>query len=552
MTPTEIEELAGYLTPEERAEFDKLLLADLVEQAWRPLPGPQSMAYYSQADVIGFGGAAGGGKTDLACGLALNEHHVVQFFRREGTELTAIVDRMKEIVGHDSGLGGKPPIWRDPNGTCHLIEFLSVPNLGDERKAQGRAKDLLVIDEATNLLEAQVRFLKGWVRSTRPGQRKRTLLTFNPPTTPEGRWVIDFFAPWLDPKWPAADRAQPGELRFVVVVPGSNGTSRDVWVKDGRQCVVVGGELVYDFEPADFRPQDIVTPETRTFIPSRITDNPFLVNTGYMTVLQSMPEPLRSQMLYGDFTAGTQDDAFQVIPTAWIDRAMARWSDKSPRGEMSAMGVDVARGGKDDTVTACRHDTWIAPLVYTPGKETPDGQTGAAIVLVHRRDSAPVHVDGIGVGSSVVDQLRDANAQVVSVNVAEASHWHGKGGNLSFANLRSELWWRMREALDPLNDRGIALPPDKRLAQELATPKWRMQGKTIYVQSREEIIKDIGRSPDAATAVILSMIETPNQAKVERQARGRSQQAYDPVEAHHQRQRALAGAAAPYDPLAQY
>ena len=35
-----------------------------------------------------------------------------------------------------------------------------------------------------------------------------------------------------------------------------------------------------------------------------------------MATLQSLPEPLRSQMLYGDFNAGTEDDSMQVIPTA--------------------------------------------------------------------------------------------------------------------------------------------------------------------------------------------------------------------------------------------
>ena len=27
-------------------------------------------------------------------------------------------------------------------------------------------------------------------------------LTFNPPTTAEGRWVIDFFAPWIKKGYP--------------------------------------------------------------------------------------------------------------------------------------------------------------------------------------------------------------------------------------------------------------------------------------------------------------------------------------------------------------
>jgi hypothetical protein len=61
---------------------------------------------------------------------------------------------------------------------------------------------------------------------------------------------------------------------------------------------------------------------SRTFIPSRVSDNPYLMGTGYMTQLQSLPEPLRSQMLYGDFKAGVQDDPWQVIPTAWVEAAM--------------------------------------------------------------------------------------------------------------------------------------------------------------------------------------------------------------------------------------
>jgi hypothetical protein len=57
-------------------------------------------------------------------------------------------------------------------------------------------------------------------------------------------------------------------------------------------------------------------------------------------------------MLYGDFKAGIGEDPWQVIPTAWVDAAMARWVDKAPKGEMMSMGVDVARGGKDNTTIA--------------------------------------------------------------------------------------------------------------------------------------------------------------------------------------------------------
>lgn len=506
MTPADVRDLLQFLTAEEQDEITELIAEDIDTVPWRPLPGPQTLAHASTADVVGFGGAAGGGKTDLACGLAVcGPHEKIAIFRREGTELTAIVDRLVDLFGGRDGYNGSEKIWRMPD---RQVELCSVPHLGDEKGYQGRPKDLLVLDEAANFLEAQVRFLMGWVRSATPGQKCQTLMTFNPPTSSEGRWIVKFFAPWLDRKF-AGKRAMPGELRHVGVVPGENGVSRDLWVDDGRPFVIVNGQIEYDFEPMDYRPEEIVTPQTRTFIPSRISDNPYLANTGYLAQLQSMPEPLRSQMLFGDFNAGMEDSIWQVIPTSWVEAAMLRWTDKKPKGEMHSMGVDVARGGRDSTVLAPRHGNWYDQLIKRPGKDTPTGRHVVGLVVAHLADDAPVHVDVIGVGSSPYDLLREGHYQTVGVNVGEKSHWHGKSGKLQFKNLRSELWWRMREQLDPDNNTGIALPPDPELLADLCAPEWCMDGKTIKVESREEIIDRIGRSPDAATAVILAQLDTP-------------------------------------------
>jgi hypothetical protein len=86
-----------------------------------------------------------------------------------------------------------------------------------------------------------------------------------------------------------------------------------------------------------------------------------------------LPEPLRSQMLNGDFKAGMVDDEWQVIPTAWVDAAMARWKPKDVLPEQDSLGVDVARGGKDETVIAPRYGNWYAELDCHEGKKTPDG-----------------------------------------------------------------------------------------------------------------------------------------------------------------------------------
>lgn len=510
MTPAQARELQRYLTPKERDELSALIVEDLEKHRWRPLPGPQQMAYESTADVIGFGGAAGGGKTDLAIGLSLTQHYRTQVFRREGPQLKGIIDRLAEILGSRQQINGNPPVYRDEED--RQIEFNSMPNLGDETKYQGRPKDLLVIDEAANFLEQQVRFVKGWVRTTRPGQRTCTLLTFNPPTNAEGRWVIGFFAPWLDTKhhlYPTT----PGALRYVYVDPT---TGKDVWVDndDPRPFVLDGERREYGFNPLAHRPEEIIRPESRTFIPSRITDNPFLVSTGYMSQLQALPEPLRSQMLLGDFQAGISDDPWQVIPTAWVEAAQARWRERSPKGELLSMGVDVARGGKDQTVISNRHRNgdsamWFDHLQMHPGRETPNGRTVAGLTISAHRDHSPIHIDVIGVGASAYDVLVDTNQPVYGVNVSERATSLDKSGRLSFFNLRSQLWWQMREALDPAADNGIALPPDKDLLAELCAPRWELSGMTIKVEGREDIVKRVGRSPDRASAVVLALIDTP-------------------------------------------
>ena len=527
MTPSEASELLGYLTPEERAEVDALIAADIEARPFSPLPGPQKMAYDSQADVVGFGGAAGGGKSFLAAGKALTQFDKSMILRRNGTELTAIIDEVLNMAGTRDGYNGQDKILRLPD---RQVEFGSTPNLGDQAKYQGRPHSFLCFDEAANFAEIQVRLLMGWNRSTTPGQRCQTLLTFNPPTSAEGRWIVAFFAPWLDKRF-AGVRAKPGELRYVGVVPGANGVSRDIWVNDKTPFVVANGEPCYSFDPADYQPQDIVTPQSRTFIPSRISDNPYLMGSGYLTVLQALPEPLRSQMLYGDFEAGMTDDPWQVIPTSWVESAMLRWTDRSPKGEMDSMGVDVARGGRDSTTISTRHGNWYDKIVNLPGSETPNGQTVVGQVIAHMKDSAPVHIDVIGVGSSPYDLLRIAGQQVIGVNVAEKSVATDRSGRLRFLNQRSELWWRLRENLDPVNDTGIMLPPDPELLADLCAPKWEMAGMRVQVESRDDIKARIGRSPDRASAVILAQLDTPKLAKIKRQQRVANTEVleYDPM-----------------------
>ena len=338
----------------------------------------------------------------------------------------------------------------------------------------------------------------GWVRSTVPGQRCRTLLCSNPPTDSTGLWLIAMFAPWLDKDHPLP--AKPGELRFFATI-------------DGVDTEVPSMDPIED--PND--PDVPILPQSRTFIPARVTDNKYLIHTGYVSVLQALPEPLRSQMLYGDFTAGQEDDAYQVIPTAWVQKAQQRWRKPRPHGSgphvndgdiMTGMGVDPSRGGRDESILAPKWESLegeiiIDELIGIAGQAVPDGPTLGGHVLAHRRDQCPVQVDAIGVGTSVVDFLSGQGIHVEAITGSEKATRRDRTGVFRFRNQRTELYWNLREALDPANDPVLALPPDKKMLADLCAPTYKiLEGNLLAVESKESISQRLGRSTDRGDAVV--------------------------------------------------
>lgn len=461
---------------------------------WFPQDGPQTAAYDSDADLLLYGGAAGGGKTALAVGLAFCEHRETLFIRREATQLGAVVDEIATVNGSRDGFNGQDKIFRlrQWDGVPRKIVLGSTPHLGDETKYQGRARDLLVVDEAANMLESQVHFLKGWVRSTVPGQRCRTLLCSNPPTSADGQWLIEWFAPWLDknhPRYPTP----PGEILWYAAM-------------DGKE------QIVDSPEPFTHNGEQVI-PQSRTFIPAKVTDNAYLRDSGYVATLQALPEPLRSQMLYGDFTAGQDDDQWQIIPSDWVEEAMRRWEEREfiPQ-RVTSTGVDPSRGGRDDTVIAMREDWHYHELQIFPGHEMKSGGDVCAKVMeLVGVSNCPVHVDVIGIGSSVVDHLSAyIEGRVVPVNVAaKADNERDWSGNITFVNERARLWWQFRDLLNPANGRKVSLPRNQRLKSELCAPRYWMQASGVKVEAKEEIIKRLGRSTDYADAVIMAAERTP-------------------------------------------
>ena len=122
-----------------------------------------------------------------------------------------------------------------------------------------------------------------------------------------------------------------------------------------------------------------IEPISRTFIPGQMLD---ILKAEYVRRLQATPEPMRSQLLYGDFSVTEDDQELQVIPTDWVRAAQMRWEAMTqPTEVLGGMGVDVSRGGKDATVIAKMYGGWFAPLLNFGASETKTGNDVAALVV---------------------------------------------------------------------------------------------------------------------------------------------------------------------------
>lgn len=485
------------------AEIKAQVIADVLERTkampWIPNMGPQTQAYFHPAKILLYGGAGGGGKTDLIVGLAYTAHERSLMLRRKYADLGGLLDRAKQIHGSKQGFNGSPPprlTFQREDKEC-IIDFVGNQHLGDEQSQQGKPYDFKAVDEATQFLETQIRFHLGWLRSATPGQRTRMIMASNPPIDSNGDWVIGFFRPWLDLTHP--NPAKPGELRWYVRTPDDTDLEVD---RPGFHDL-----------PGAPRPVEAVS---RSFIPALLKDNPYLVNTDYGAQLDALPEPIRSAVRDGNFMATRKDVDNQMIPTAWIQAAQARWTERHPEGfAMTALAADIAQGGADATTIAARYGGWFAPLVSQPGVKTPGGLEVMQMIVGVRRDACPVILDGGGgFAGATKEKLVENGIDPVIYKGSEAVRGkRDKSGILGFANKRSYAYWRLREELDPEQDggSGVALPPDPAILSELAAPTFEVVTigglSCIKAETKDDVKAKLGKSPDNGDAIVMCFCE---------------------------------------------
>jgi len=274
------------------------------EPRFTPQPGPQERFLESSADIVIFGGAAGGGKTWSLLMEPLyhidNPKFGAVLFRRTYPEIViegGMWDESEEIY---PAAGGRPVkgdlYWTFPSGAKVTFSHLQYEkNLRDYLGAQ---IPLIGMDQLELFTSKMFFYLLSRNRST-AGLSSYFRATCNP----EPGWLADFLDWWIaEDGYANMDRA--GRVRYFV---------RD------DQGEITWGDSRHELESS----HPGTGAKSVTFIPSTIHDNKILLakDPGYLASLQALPLVERARMLGDPVRGGNwriKDSAGNVFNRAWF------------------------------------------------------------------------------------------------------------------------------------------------------------------------------------------------------------------------------------------
>lgn len=266
------------LTPEELLEEEPEIVG--------PQEGPQEKAMASSADIVIFGGEAGGGKTWWLLGEGARHIDVPGYncaiFRRVMPQIRNPGGMWDESMLFYPGLGGRPyegtTEWHfEESGAT--IKFSGLQYEPDVQDWAGSQVCTIGFDQLEQFTEYQFFYMLSRNRST-CGIRPCVRATCNPDAD---SWLAAFVSWWIgEDGYP--DPAKDGVIRWMIRVNGH------IHWGDSRE------ELRAQFPNI---PDEEFRPKTVTFIASSVYDNKILQSKdpGYVGNLMALPPVERERLL---------------------------------------------------------------------------------------------------------------------------------------------------------------------------------------------------------------------------------------------------------------
>lgn len=212
----------------------------------------------------------------------------------------------------------------------------------------------------------------------------------------------------------------------------------------------------------------------------------------------------------------TEDESY--IPTSIVRAARLR-SIAAPSMAAIVYGVDPARQGDDRTVITRRVGLHVIEdqkslikkntmqvvgeiqqmALEDQNRLVAEFQAAGRNLLYLPPVPAAIVVDVIGIGAGVVDRLLELGYNVISVNAAETAT-----SEPLCKRERDAIWKRARDWLEAGKCR---IPDDDQLAMELTAAHYEYDSTGVLkIEGKKEMKKRVGRSPDKADSMMLSLM----------------------------------------------
>lgn len=345
---------------------------------WKPLP-KQLLALQCPIDDLLFGGSVGGGKTDFLLGAWVQHAHEYGeaaaglIVRRTLPELRDIMKRAQRLFPRlGATWKASERMWVFPNGATLLLSYLESDE--DATRYQGLEFTFIGVDEAGAFKSpAPIDYLRSRLRSPVPGVRKRLILTANPGGKGH-KWLLERYVKGRKPYVPfeATDDETGEGLDFL-----------------------------------------------RVYIPSRLTDNPYLMaDPDYVKRIRgSGPSWLVRAMLLGDWNIAI---AGKIFMRDWWRYYAPIPTDTQRPWEYAAknLGVyhivqswDFAARAKEKndrsvcTTWGCTSRGWLLLEAWAGRLEFPDLKRQAE-ALAEKWNCYEVLVEDASSGIGVIDELK--------------------------------------------------------------------------------------------------------------------------------------------------
>jgi len=160
------------------------------------------------------------------------------------------------------------------------------------------------------------------------------------------------------------------------------------------------------------------------------------------------------------------------------------------------LGGDIAGGGRNYSVLTLRGYN-VAKKIYKENEK--DTMVFAGMVVKNANDlevkESDIFLDAVGIGRGASDRVRELKPKANGVQAGMAA-----GDVKKFANLRAEMYWRMREWI--LTGGKLFRDDDW---NQLGEIKYKLDsGGKIKIMSKEEMLKEGIDSPDVADSLALT------------------------------------------------